>query len=87
MKRKRPHTGMSADDVKIAVAALGLSVKAIAASFGVHERTVWTWMAWGAPGHIAIALETWLAGDITGKQVKKFLRKIGKSRDDGDRYR
>ena len=77
---------MPGDDVKVAIAALGLPVEAIAAAFGVHERTVWTWQAEGAPGHIAIAFEKWLAGDLTGRDVRRFLRRIGRTRDDGNRY-
>jgi len=83
----RPRSsGMSGDEVKIALAALGLPAGAVAAAFGVHERTVFAWQADGAPTHIAIALERWLAGEIDGRGVKRFLRKIGRTRDDGDRY-
>lgn len=83
----KPRTsGMSGDEVKIAFAALDMPVIAIANSFGVHERTAWEWQASGAPAHIAIALQAWLAGEIDGRGVKRFLRKIGRTRDDGDRY-
>ena len=84
--RRRLNVGMSGDEVKIAIAALGLPAGAIAAAFDVHERTVWSWQSDGAPAHIALALERWLAGELTGKDVKGFLKKIGRTRDDGDRY-
>lgn len=85
-RSSRRALGMTGDDVKLAVAALGLPVEAIAAAFGVHVRTVWTWQADGAPAHVAIALEKWLAGELTGKDIKPFLRRIGRTRDDGNRY-
>lgn len=77
---------MTGDDVKVAIAALGLPVTAIAAAFDVHERTVWTWQSEGAPAHIALAFERWLSGEIRGDEVKSFLKRIGRTRDDGNRY-
>ena len=78
---------MTGDEVKVAFAALDLTVPAIAKVFGKHERTVWSWQQDGAPAHVALALERWLAGDLTAGQVKPFLRRIGRTRDDGTRYR
>lgn len=73
--------------MKIAFAALDLTVPAIAKVFGTHERTVWSWQSDGAPTHIALALEAWLAGDIKATEVRAYLRKVGRTRDDGNRYR
>jgi len=86
LKRYR-RTTMTGDEVKIAFAKLDLTVPAIAKVFGKHERTVWDWQNSGAPTHIALALEKWLAGELTAAEVKPWLRRIGRTRDDGTRYR
>ena len=85
MKRYNRNT-MTADEVKVAFAALDLTVPAIAKVFGKHERTVWAWLSDGAPTHIALALEMWMRGDLTASEVKPWLRRIGRTRDDGKRY-
>ena len=78
--------GMDADDVRIAIAALDLPVRKVAQHFAVQPRTVWRWQVKGAPPHIALAFDEVLAGRIRLRGVRYFLRRVGRSRNDGDRY-
>ena len=80
---------MTGDDVKIALAALDLEGQPhrVARIFDHNVRSVWRWQSEGAPPHIELAFDELLAGNIPLRGVKYFLRRIGTSRNDGDRYR
>lgn len=82
----RLGSAMDADEVHIALAALNLSVKRTAMFFGVTKRTVWRWQTRGAPPHIALAFDELLTGRLQLRGVIYFLRRVGRSRNDGDRY-
>jgi hypothetical protein len=84
----RRRNGMTGDDVRIALAALDLEghPKRVARLFDRDVRTIWRWLADGAPPHIAVAFDELLAGNIPLRGVKYLLRRMGRSRDDGDRY-
>lgn len=73
----------------MALAALDLEhdPHRVARIFDHHVRSVFRWKADGAPPHIALALDELLAGRIPERGVKYLLRRIGRSRDDGNRYR
>lgn len=88
MRRRIFHSGMTGEDVRMALAALdweGQPHKA-ARVFDVTPRTIWRWQVVGAPPHIGVAFDELLAGRISERGVKWLLRRIGKSRNDGNRY-
>ena len=87
-KRRVLHTGMTGDDVALALAALDWEHQPhmVARVFDVTPRTVWRWQVVGAPPHIAVAFDELLTGRVKPRGVKWLLRRIGKSRNDGDRY-
>jgi hypothetical protein len=82
------RASMTGDDVRIALAALDLEGQPhkVARIFDVTTRSVWRWQIDGAPPHIALAFDELLAGNIPLRGVKYLLRRMGRSRDDGDRY-
>jgi hypothetical protein len=81
-------SSMTAEDVQIALAALDLEgqVRRVARYFDVEPRTVWRWLEHGAPPHIALAFGELLSGRLRLRGVRYFLARVGRSRDDGDRY-
>ena len=83
------RASMTGDDVKVALAALDLEGQPhkVARIFDVTTRSVWRWQVVGAPPHIALAFDELLSGHLALRGVKYFLRRVGRSRDDGDRYR
>lgn len=83
MSKNYPMTG---DEVKIAFAAAGYDVHKLASLFGVSTRSIWRWEEHGAPMHVALAIEDWLSGRLKDKGIRPFLRRIGRTRSDGDRY-
>lgn len=88
MRRTIFHTGLTGEDVRLALAALDMEHQPhrVARVFDVTPRTVWRWQVRGAPPHIAVAFDELLAGRVTERGVKWLLRRIGKSRNDGNRY-
>lgn len=86
--RRRNGLSMSADEVKIALAALDLEGQPhkVARIFDHNVRSVWRWQRDGAPPHVALAFDELLAGRVHVNGVKYMLRRMGRSRDDGNRY-
>lgn len=87
-KQEMLGVGMTGDDVRLAIAALDWEHQPhmVARVFDVTPRTVWRWQVVGAPPHIAVAFDELLTGRIKPRGIKWLLRRIGKSRNDGDRY-
>lgn len=87
-KRRTMQYGMTGEDVRLALAALDWEgqVHKVARVFGVTTRAIWRWQVDGAPPHIALAFDELTSGRIKERGVKWFLRRIGRSRNDGDRY-
>lgn len=88
VRRERLGASMSGDDVIVALAALDLEndPHKAARMFNINVRSIWRWKIHGAPPHIALAFDELLAGRLRPRQVRYFLARIGRSRDDGERY-
>ena len=85
--RRMYGTSMTGEEVQIAFAAVGITdPHRLARIFDVDVRSVWRWQKDGAPPHVSLALDQLLSGSVTPRGVKYLLRRMGRSRDDGNRY-
>lgn len=88
MTYQNAGASLTGEEVQIAFAAIGISdPHRLARMFDVDPRTIWRWKKDGAPPHVSIAIDELLAGFVSERGVKYLLRRIGRSRDDGNRYR